>query len=225
MKKLIFMITFLVLLVSCSPASTVSQVIPLQFESSVFAVDQGSKNCRKYDLRNRPENIRLRSTDKAQIEYTASPGLSMGFEVAGDRLVLCAYSSGYPVPRVEYPVQIKGQVSDYQFSQTMRVLVNQGKRYFEVASNLNLSKDSELCKPIRYSKNGDGIYTNASTNLENSISFFSKTGILGEIKSINSLLNLCLKVGTAIPGSHNVGIFGHMNGVGINIGLKVNVPR
>jgi hypothetical protein len=221
MTKLIF-ITFLILLVSCSPTAT---VIPLQFESNIFAVDQGSKNCRRYDLRNRPENIRLRSTDKAEIEYTADPGISMGFEVAGDRLVLCAYSSRYPVPRVEYPVQIKGKVSDYQFSQTMRVVVNQGKRYFEVANNLNLSKGSELCKPIRYSKDADGVYINASTNLENSISFMSKTGILGEIKSINSVLNLCLKIGTAIPGSHNVGIFGHINGVGINIGFKVDVPR
>jgi hypothetical protein len=222
MKKLIFIITFLVLLVSCTPTAT---VIAFQFESNIFAVDQGGKNCRKYDLRNRPENIRLRSTDKAQIEYTADPGISMGFEVAGDRLVLCAYSSRYPVPRVEYPVQIKGQVSDYQFSQTMRVVVNQGKRYFEVASNLNLSKDNELCKPIRYSKDADGVYANASANLENSISFMSKTGILGEIKSINAGLNLCLKVGTAIVGSHNVGIFGHINGVGINIGFKVNVPK
>jgi hypothetical protein len=222
MKKLIFIIAFLILLVSCSPSAT---VIPLQFESNIFAVDQGSKNCRRYDLRNRPENIRLRSTDKAQIEYTADPGISMGFEVAGDRLVLCAYSSRYPIPRIEYPVQIKGNVSDYQFSQTMRVLVNQGKRYFEVTSNLNLSKNSELCKPIRYSKDADGVYTNASTNLEHSISFMSKTGILGEVKSINAVLNLCLKIGTAIPGSHNVGIFGHINGVGINIAFKVNVPR
>jgi hypothetical protein len=221
-KKLVLIIVPS-LLMACSPAATA--VIPMQFESNIFAVDQGSKNCRKYDLRNRPENIRLRSTDKAQIEFTADSGISMGFEVAGDRLVLCAYSSRYPVPRVEYPVQIKGRVSDYQFSQTMRVLVNQGKRYFEVASNLNLSKDGELCKPIRYSKDADGVYGNASTNLENSISFMSKTGILGEIKSINSVLNLCLKVGTAIPGSHNVGIYGHINGVGVNIGFKVNVPK
>lgn len=213
---------------ACSPAAIISNVLPYEFTDDSFDVTQTGKSCQDYDLKpsGGGKYVNLKSTDQGTIEYTADKGISMGFEVNRNSLVICAYATQFPIPNVKYAVQIRGQVNEYKFAQTVIVYVRQGKRYFGIPNNWDLTKNAETCKPVLYSEKGFSDYTGLPSTFDTSgLAFINKTGLSGQLKVIDSITNLCINAGAAIIGSHNAAIYGHINDIGVNDSFQVEVPR
>jgi hypothetical protein len=219
MKKGVFGISvfgLVSLIVSCSPATSVSQVRQneMTFTGS-FPLYQDSKVCNTAQIENKP----LKPSDKISLDFKAEKGFSAGFEVTDSTIKLCIYATKYPIPRRDYEIEITSLVNENRYFNKIQVSLQTQYSQFR-NFNFEIDRVKETCVPATIDNNQKEI----SGEIQNDIQLLNSSGITGTVKSIKSVLNFCFLANKALPGKHRIDIVGHLENFGFSDLMWVIVP-